>query len=257
MYQKVNIVFLFMFVLGASTANAEIGTLLALSHSQEQNEVRPPSRPVVEARKEINTARKEVRMDAKATHASTTEARENMRGDMKNLRASTTEARGNMRDDIKNRRASTTETRGQVRDEFREKRLEIAKKHAQLVGTRLDAAVERIQKLTDRVGLALDKLATQGINVAIARTKLLDAKVKLNVARVKVVEVKAASLIALAGETPREDMKKVEALTKDAIKAIQAAHRSVAETISSVKPGFNKSRATTTSVGTGTSTLNQ
>ncbi len=257
MYQKINIALVTLLAFGAFSASADTRNLVAIVPAMEQNDTRPVPRPTAEARKEINEARKEVRMDAKATLASTTAARENMRGDIKNLRASTTEARGDMRDDMKNRRASTTEARGQMRDGFKEKRLEIAKKHAELVGARLDAAIARVQKLADRVGMSLDKLTTQGINVAVARAKLADAKVKLDAARVKVAQVKTATLAALASEAPREEMKKVEALVKEAIKSIQGAHRSVAEAIASVKPGVNKLRATTTPTSTATSTSNQ
>lgn len=258
MYKKINMALLAVAVFGALSVHAEDGNSLALTttspsvtiegsaqtggSSQEKKDVRPAGK---EIRKDLNEARKEVRSDAKATRQAVAEERKNIRDDAKTLRASTTEARADMR------RASTTEAkgemRGKVKDEFREKRLEIAQKRMDLIGKRLDAAVDRVQKLTDRVSSALDKSSLEGNNVVAARSHLVEARARLEVSRTKVAQVKVAATLALASQTPKEEIKKVGVLVKDAVKSIQEAHRSVAQAISAIKPGINKPRATSTS----------
>lgn len=210
-----------------------------------RQEIREVRKDIKDTRIEIKDVRKGVRNEAKDIRASTTEARKDIRGEMKDNRDEA-EAR------IKALRASTTEKRAEIKDEQQKKKLEIAKKQAQLIGHRLDAAVGRVQKLADRVSSALDTLTAKGIDVSASRAALADSKIKLDEAHTKIVAVKSAIDTAFASATPKESLKAVEPLVKEASQSIQDAHRSVAKAISSIKPGQNK--ATTTPTTTSTTT---
>ncbi|PIQ36050.1 MAG: hypothetical protein COW60_00470 [Candidatus Yonathbacteria bacterium CG17_big_fil_post_rev_8_21_14_2_50_43_9] len=192
-------------------------------------------------------------------------------GEKARLGATTTAAmkanREGMERRAKEMRASTTALRAKIQDEQLKRRFEQARKHTELVNRRLEAAIERVQKLSDRVAERLTILEAEGITTTVSRGHLAEAKTKLDEALTKVAGIKIAIENAFAtataeattsttpSTTPKNAMKEVQALVKDVAKTIQEAHRHVALSISTVKPGLNKPRpATTTPANTGTTT---
>ncbi len=243
MNRKINIALIAILAFGAISASAQtadtqttetggtapagvsaVGTVLQVNKLQ-QNIIRP----ITQAQKIQEAAR------VKALNASTTLIRKEIR---------------DIRGEIK---ASTTEMRANIKDKVAEKRLEIAKKQAALVLKRLETAIERVQKLSDRVSDRLTKLEAEGVTTTISRGHLAEAKTKLDEATAKIATIKTATDTALASQTPKEEMKKVQGLVKDTAKTIQDAHRHVALAISTVKPGLNKPRPATTTPATTTS----
>lgn len=193
-----------------------------------------------EVRQDINTARKDIR-------ASTTQIRKDVRIEMKDNRAEM-EARA------KDKRVEVEKKRAEIKDEQQKKRLEIARKQTELVTRRLEAAIERVQKLSDRVSERLTKLEANGVNTTVSRGHIAEAKTKLDEARTKTAAVKLAVETALASatasSTPKDAMKNVQSLVKDTANTIQEAHRHVALSISTIKPGINKPRPATTTATT-------
>lgn len=163
-------------------------------------------------------------------------------------------------------RASTTAANLKIKDVAQKKRIEVARKQTEIVNKRLEAAIDRVQKLSDRVAERLTKLEAEGVNTTISRGHLAEAKTKLDEARTKVaalkltIETAFANVIVNVSSTttpdtaPKNAMKEVQEAVKEVTKAIQEAHKHVALSISTVKPGQNKPRQATTTQTTAPAT---
>lgn len=144
-----------------------------------------------------------------------------------------------------------------------------AQKQIELVTGRIDAAIARVQKLSDRVSQRLDVLEKTGYDVSASRAFIVEANATLNDARAKVAGIAPQTAIIATGTasstdatvtapavtTPKEALNNVRALVKDIITTLQSAHRSVAEAISSIKPGQNKIAPTVAATSTPAATV--
>ncbi|MGB2580312.1 MAG: hypothetical protein WBC83_01305 [Minisyncoccia bacterium] len=163
-------------------------------------------------------------------------------------------------------RASTTAANLKIKDVAQKKRIEVARKQTNIVNKRLEAAIDRVQKLSDRVAERLTKLETEGVNTMVSRGHLAEAKTKLDEARIKAATLKLTIETAFAnvivnvsstttpGTAPKNAMKDVQEAVKEVAKVIQEAHKHVALSISTVKPGQNKPRPATTTQTTAPAT---
>lgn len=163
-------------------------------------------------------------------------------------------------------RASTTAANQKIKDGALKKRIEVARKQTELVSKRLEAAIARVQKLSERVAERLTKLEAEGVNTTISRGHLAEAKTKLDEARIKATALKLvietafanvtvnASSTTTPGTAPKNAMKEVQEAVKEVTKVIQEAHKHVALSISTVKPGQNKPRQATTTQTTAPAT---
>ena len=126
----------------------------------------------------------------------------------------------------------------------------------------MEAAIDRVQKLSDRVSEKLNSLEKEGVDVSVSRSHIADAKTKLDEARIKAATLKLTIETAFAnvianvsstttlGTAPKNAMKDVQEAVKEVAKVIQEAHKHVALSISTVKPGQNKPRPAATSATT-------
>jgi hypothetical protein len=144
-------------------------------------------------------------------------------------------------------KATTSATKVKTPTSSTTARLQAAQKQMATTVNQLNAALTRVQTLWSRTSSRLDKLTLQKINVTTPRKYLADSKLKLDEARAKIAIVKAAGDAALSiNQTAKGTaaMRSVEAMVKDATKTITAAETLISKSISSIKPGVNK---TTTS----------
>lgn len=159
------------------------------------------------------------------------------------------EKKQNEKNKTESARASSTEARASERTDEQTKRVDEARKEVSKIITHLNAAIDRVQKLSDRTVTRINKVSAEGGDVTASKKYLASAAVKLSEARAKVLTIRTTADAALVPGQAAKDkniMKKLEVLVRDTTKTIDAAHRLVAQAVSSIKPGLNKPRATST-----------
>ncbi|GEM_PF-4693319 len=209
---------------------------------QQYKETREDAKEVREERKALGTAeRKELRAGAKAERAEMKERFKNADTDEDRdaLKEEAKAKREELKGEAKEKRELFRAENKDLRNEFKKKATDRLKERLLHIEKRLDAALARFNQLTDRIQTYLDKKAANGTDISAAQAALDASGAQKDIAKAKVKEVKEAVRAILASDTPREELKGLRALIKDAASSIRDANKVMKEAIRLAK-GLSK-----------------
>jgi hypothetical protein len=145
-----------------------------------------------------------------------------------------------------------------LRDERKERRKDEVRKRVENVTNRMAAFIERLKDIAKRINARIVKLEGEGKNMTTPKNLLVLAQGKITVAETDLGTLRLA-LAAIASSTEPitkdELVHKVKDASEKTKESIKVAHQALVDVITSIKPGQNKPKATTTPpVGTSTPT---
>jgi len=181
----------------------------------------------------------------------------NATGTVRNLKDRLQDERKNFIDKVKEERENFVDhlkaKREAIKKKLGEERLNRIGRFAEQMFHRFEEAIDRLGRDADRISERLDKLAARGVNVAewradldVAKTSISGAVTKLEEAKLKLVEILNAS----DPKKSFEDVRRLVAGVRDALKKAHADLVKVIREIKQVRPigtgGTATSTATTT-----------
>jgi|GEM_PF-3729282 len=160
--------------------------------------------------------------------------------------------------ELKNRIASTS---AQIKDVRKEARTEIENKigkkldkEREKIANAFEEAIKNLNKLADRVDGFMTKLEAKGNDLSSQRTLLADAKSKITIADTELTTLENMLASTTATTTRKALLKQIKVESGKVKADIKAAHKAIVAVITSLKPGREQEKVTSTStVSTSTS----
>jgi chromosome segregation ATPase len=113
----------------------------------------------------------------------------------------------------------------------KDKRSERVQKFWDNMKRRLEILVRNQNKLADRIEKSIDQRAAKGRDVTELKAKLAEARAKIAEAEAALKDADGKVAGIIAGNEPKEALKKVNELNKEVLAKIRAAHQSLVDVL--------------------------